>query len=122
MYGYHKLREIDCYMYGTADNNIWRKPSRILDQIIVAKAAYTTLSDLGDRVPLLMLEADEVDEAKQDLREVRSELNSVKTELRKVKQELKQTKPKHTAAKITGSKITGSKITGRIRRFFTKIF
>ena len=130
MYGYHKLREIDSYVYGSADKNIWRKPSRILDQIIVAKAAYSTLGGLGDRVPLLMLEADEVYEAEQDLREVRSELASVKRELRKVKDELKQTKPtgsniagsQTTGTKITGTKITGSKITGRIRRFFTKIF
>ena len=112
MYGYHKLREIDCYVYGNADNNIWRKPSRILDQITIAKAAYTTLSDLGDRVPLLMLEADEINEAEQDLTAVRNELTSVKRELRRVKGELKQSK----------SKSTGSKITGRIRRFLTKIF
>ena len=100
MYEYKALREIDCYVFCNADT-IWTKPSRIIDQIIVAKAAYTTLSDLGDRIPLLMVEAEEIQEAKEDLSEVRNELTCVKKELRKVKKELKQTKPTSTGSKIS---------------------
>ena len=48
---YSKLEEVDNVVYGAGDAT-WT-PKRLIDRLIIAKAAYPLLTELGDRVPLL---------------------------------------------------------------------
>ena len=131
MYGYSKLRELDSFQHGAGDT-IWRNPSKLLDRIIIAKAAYPTLSNLGDRVPLLMPDEDEIREAEQELAAVRIQMKNVNRQLKKVKSEMRLAKPDQEAritspqiyqeASQCSAKSTGSKIAKRIRRIFSRIF
>ena len=133
MYRYQPLQETDCVVCGAGDS-VWRTPGQILDQLIVAKAAYPLLADLGDRVPLLAPDFEEIQAARDEIRIVQQELIDVRKELKQIKKEKKQTKSskKHNISTpllkavdsnksfVSSSRPTG--FTGQIRKFLLRIF
>ena len=94
MYGYQPLTDTECLMYG-AGNSLWKTTAHILDQlIIIAKAAYPILGDLGDRTPLLLPDTEEIQEAREEIKTVQQELIQVQRELKEIREERIQRKQK----------------------------
>ena len=61
---YSKLEEVDNVVYGAGDAT-WTA-RKVIDRLIIEKAAFSLLTDLGDRVPLL----EDQDDATEELTQV----------------------------------------------------
>ena len=105
---YSKLEEVDNVVYGAGDCT-WT-PKRLIDRLIIEKAAFSLLTDLGDRVPLL----EDQDDITQDF-----------THLGETKRKPFSRTPLILARDLSEEKITVSKSgskTSRIKRMIGRLF
>ena len=106
---YSKLEEVDNVVYGAGDATSWTA-RRMIDRLIIAKAAYPLLAELGDRVPLIE------EEPGEDLTPETMRNPTGKTPL------ILSQHDREEKIKMTKSGSKASRITKMIGRIFYNIF
>ena len=104
---YSKLEEVDNVVYGAGD--VTWTARRMIDRLIIEKAAFSLLTELGDRVPLL----EDQDDVTEDLPHL---AETIRKPIRRTPLTLAQN---YSEEKITVSK-SGSKVS-RIKRMIGRL-